>query len=51
MSQFSFQIPRPLQEDYVKKRPTRPAMPHEENGFGMQKFKEPSEGNMQLITP
>ncbi|XP_059637209.1 uncharacterized protein LOC132279298 [Cornus florida] len=23
MSQFSFQIPRPLQENYVRKRPTR----------------------------
>lgn len=45
MSQFSFQIPRPLQEDYVKKRPTRPATPHEENGFGMRKFKEPCEVN------
>ncbi|KAL6560119.1 methyl-CpG-binding domain-containing protein [Orobanche hederae] len=25
LSQFSFQIPRPLQENYVRKRPTRPA--------------------------
>ncbi|KAK9931571.1 hypothetical protein M0R45_018843 [Rubus argutus] len=24
MSQFSFQIPRPLQENYVRKRPTAP---------------------------
>ncbi|KAK4354074.1 hypothetical protein RND71_026268 [Anisodus tanguticus] len=31
MSQFSFQIPRPLQENYVKKRPYRPALAHEEN--------------------
>lgn len=26
LSQFSFQIPRPLQEDYVKKRPARTAL-------------------------
>ena len=25
LSQFSFQIPRPLQENYVRKRPTRRA--------------------------
>ncbi|CAN4096785.1 unnamed protein product [Withania somnifera] len=31
MSQFSFQIPRPLQENYVKKRPYRPALAHDES--------------------
>ncbi|XP_059318520.1 methyl-CpG-binding domain-containing protein 2-like isoform X2 [Lycium ferocissimum] len=31
MSQFSFQIPRPLQENYVKKRPYRPALANDEN--------------------
>ncbi|KAM3281758.1 methyl-CpG-binding domain-containing protein 2 [Capsicum chacoense] len=30
MSQFSFQIPRPLQDNYVKKRPYRPALAHDE---------------------
>ncbi|KAJ0235808.1 Methyl-CpG-binding domain-containing protein 2 [Hirschfeldia incana] len=27
LSQFSFQIPKPLQENYVRKRPTRPVEP------------------------
>ncbi|XP_073156030.1 methyl-CpG-binding domain-containing protein 2 [Henckelia pumila] len=31
LSQFSFQIPKPLQENYVRKRPARPAPP---NGGG-----------------
>lgn len=31
MSQFSFQIPRPLQDNYVKKRPYRPALAQDEN--------------------
>lgn len=31
MSQFSFQIPRPLQDNYVKKRPYRPALAPDEN--------------------
>lgn len=44
MSQFSFQIPRPLQENYVRKRPARSMMLNENNGFGMQRFSEPSEG-------
>lgn len=35
MSQFSFQIPRPLQDNYVKKRPYRPALAHDEIEPGM----------------
>ncbi|XP_075083987.1 methyl-CpG-binding domain-containing protein 2 isoform X1 [Nicotiana tabacum] len=31
MSRFSFQIPRPLQENYVRKRPYRPALAHDED--------------------
>ncbi|KNA18395.1 hypothetical protein SOVF_071160 [Spinacia oleracea] len=36
MSQFSFQIPKPLQEDYVRKRPARLPMPDGSN-FGMSR--------------
>lgn len=38
VSQFSFQIPRPLQEDYVVKRPSRPA-------FSTTRPLEPTEVN------
>ncbi|GAA0179430.1 chromatin/chromatin-binding, or -regulatory protein [Lithospermum erythrorhizon] len=45
LSQFSFQIPRPLQENYVRKRPARPALLHDGNGSGASGFAEPSEVN------
>lgn len=34
MSQFSFQIPKPLQENYVRKRPARPLASCDGNGNG-----------------
>ncbi|KAE9586418.1 putative DNA-binding domain-containing protein [Lupinus albus] len=32
LSKFSFQIPKPLQENYVRKRPAKLASPHEGSG-------------------
>ncbi|KAL8473097.1 hypothetical protein ACS0TY_030072 [Phlomoides rotata] len=29
LSKFSFQIPKPLQENYVRKRPVRAALPND----------------------
>ncbi|GAA0156518.1 hypothetical protein Leryth_006711 [Lithospermum erythrorhizon] len=49
LSQFSFQIPRPLQENHVRKRP---ALLHDGNGSGASLFAEPSEVNgIELISP
>ncbi|CAK9154962.1 unnamed protein product [Ilex paraguariensis] len=45
MSQFSFQIPRPLQENYVRKRPARFATVHDASRLGMPGSLEPSEVN------
>ena len=46
LSQFSFQIPRPLHENYLRKRskPTSDA-----GDLGMSRFPYPSEGNFKLI--
>ncbi|KAK2972588.1 hypothetical protein RJ640_007760, partial [Escallonia rubra] len=44
MSQFSFQIPRPLQENYVRKRPARLTAPFDGNSVRMPGSLEPSEG-------
>ncbi|XP_019174891.1 PREDICTED: methyl-CpG-binding domain-containing protein 2-like isoform X2 [Ipomoea nil] len=35
MSQFSFQIPKPLQDDYVKKRSHRSTLPHDDTAPGV----------------
>ncbi|PIN15437.1 Methyl-CpG binding transcription regulator [Handroanthus impetiginosus] len=35
LSQFSFQIPRPLQDNYVRKRPARPAATYEASDHGL----------------
>lgn len=35
MSQFSFQIPKPLQENYVRKRPARQLASCDGNGNGL----------------
>ncbi|KAA8522683.1 hypothetical protein F0562_009155 [Nyssa sinensis] len=37
MSKFSFQTPRPLQEDYVRKRPTRLTAPFDGLNLGMSR--------------
>ncbi|KAL6521285.1 methyl-CpG-binding domain-containing protein [Orobanche gracilis] len=42
LSQFSFQIPRPLQENYVRKRPTRPAPLNDSSDSVMQGYLPPS---------
>ncbi|XP_057806503.1 methyl-CpG-binding domain-containing protein 2-like isoform X1 [Salvia miltiorrhiza] len=45
LSQFSFQIPRPLQENYVRKRPNpaRAAPTSDADDLGMLRFPHPSE--------
>ncbi|KAI3443458.1 hypothetical protein Pfo_000123 [Paulownia fortunei] len=43
LSQFSFQIPRPLQENYVRKRPARSAPPNGAGDLGMPGYLPPSE--------
>ncbi|XP_073277920.1 methyl-CpG-binding domain-containing protein 2-like [Primulina huaijiensis] len=43
LSQFSFQIPKPLQENYVRKRPTRPAPPNGGGDPSMPGSLDPSE--------
>ncbi|KAL0410321.1 UNVERIFIED_CONTAM: Methyl-CpG-binding domain-containing protein 2 [Sesamum latifolium] len=48
LSQFSFQIPRPLQENYVRKRPARATPPNDANDLGMRRYLPPSEGHAIL---
>ncbi|GAB2276153.1 methyl-CpG-binding domain-containing protein, variant 2 [Dionaea muscipula] len=43
MSQFSFQTPKPLQEDYVRKRPARLAASYDDSKFLMSRPLEPAE--------
>ncbi|ONK82034.1 uncharacterized protein A4U43_C01F35450 [Asparagus officinalis] len=43
LSQFSFQIPRPLKDNYVRKRPTRVSNP--DGGLGLSMPLEPEEVN------
>ncbi|KAG8376340.1 hypothetical protein BUALT_Bualt09G0053000 [Buddleja alternifolia] len=43
LSQFSFQIPRPLQENYVRKRPARPAPLNDASGNGTPGYLSASE--------
>uniref|UniRef100_A0A5B6ZF75 Putative methyl-CpG-binding domain-containing protein 2 n=1 Tax=Davidia involucrata TaxID=16924 RepID=A0A5B6ZF75_DAVIN len=45
MSQFSFQIPRPLQENYVRKRPARWVAPCDGSNLGMPGPLEPSDAH------
>eukprot|EP00262_Sarcandra_glabra_P022128 TRINITY_DN966_c0_g1_i1.p1 TRINITY_DN966_c0_g1~~TRINITY_DN966_c0_g1_i1.p1 ORF type:complete len:351 (-),score=66.61 TRINITY_DN966_c0_g1_i1:204-1256(-) len=45
MSQFSYQIPKPLQENYVRKRPARVMHPYDGTGIGMMNPIEPAEVN------
>lgn len=44
LSQFSFQIPKPLQENYVRKRP-----PREKPSHDTSKPLEPSEGTKKKL--
>ncbi|KAL0338790.1 UNVERIFIED_CONTAM: Methyl-CpG-binding domain-containing protein 2 [Sesamum angustifolium] len=48
LSQFSFQIPRPLQENYVRKRPARATPPNDADDLGMHRYLPPSEGHAIL---
>ncbi|KAH6807060.1 methyl-CPG-binding domain protein 02 [Perilla frutescens var. frutescens] len=43
LSRFSFQIPRPLQENYVRKRPARATPTSDADDLGMLRFPHPSE--------
>ncbi|KAL0346860.1 UNVERIFIED_CONTAM: Methyl-CpG-binding domain-containing protein 2 [Sesamum calycinum] len=43
LSQFSFQIPRPLQENYVRKRPARATPPNDADDLGMHRYLPSSE--------
>ncbi|KAK9266000.1 hypothetical protein L1049_012500 [Liquidambar formosana] len=45
LSQFSFQIPRPLQENYVRKRPARLTASYDGASLGMSRPLEPDEVN------
>ncbi|KAI7989212.1 Methyl-CpG-binding domain-containing protein 2 [Camellia lanceoleosa] len=45
MSQFSFQIPKPLQENYVRKRPARLTASSDGTNIGMAGLLEPSDVN------
>lgn len=47
LSRFSFQIPKPLQENYVRKRPApaRPALQNYAGDPGMQQYLPQSEGD------
>ncbi|OVA19286.1 Methyl-CpG DNA binding [Macleaya cordata] len=45
MAQFSFQIPKPLQENYVRKRPARVAASCHGAGLSMSRPLEPTEVN------
>lgn len=45
LSRFSFQIPKPLQEDYVRKRPTRPALQNDAGGLKNQQYLPQPEGD------
>lgn len=44
MSQFSFQIPRPLQENYVRKRSARLSNACDGARVGSSRAAEPAEG-------
>ncbi|KAK6147473.1 hypothetical protein DH2020_018385 [Rehmannia glutinosa] len=46
LSQFSFQIPKPLQENYVRKRPARPPPPNDAGDLMMPGYLPPSEGDL-----
>ncbi|XP_042483288.1 methyl-CpG-binding domain-containing protein 2-like isoform X2 [Macadamia integrifolia] len=45
MARFSFQIPKPLQENYVRKRPARVTSSYDSSGQGMSSPLEPREVN------
>ncbi|KAG6428499.1 hypothetical protein SASPL_112751 [Salvia splendens] len=47
LSRFSFQIPKPLQKNYVRKRPVRPAFCNDAGDPGTQQYLPPSEGVRQ----
>lgn len=44
LTQFSFQIPRPMQENYVRKRPARAAPSNDAGDIGMSA----SQGNLKF---
>lgn len=48
LAKFSFQIPKPLQEDYVRKRPTRPALQTDAGGLGNQQYLPQPEGDQNF---
>lgn len=48
LARFSFQVPKPLQEDYVRKRPTRPALQNDPGDLGNQQYLPPSEGDQNF---
>ncbi|KAH6825418.1 methyl-CPG-binding domain protein 02 [Perilla frutescens var. hirtella] len=43
LSRFSFQIPKPLQENYVRKRPARPALRNDAGDLGFKGYLPPPE--------
>lgn len=47
LSRFSFQIPKPLQKNYVRKRPVRPAFHNDAGDPGTQQYLPSSEGVRQ----
>lgn len=48
LSKFSFQIPRPLQENYVRKRPVRAAPTSDADDIGIPRSPFPSKGDFKL---
>lgn len=46
MSKFSFQIPKPLQENYVRKRPSRAELTNEAGDHGMPGYLPSPEGDI-----
>ncbi|XP_047946389.1 methyl-CpG-binding domain-containing protein 2-like [Salvia hispanica] len=47
LSRFSFLIPKPIQKNYVRKRPVRPAFHNDAGDPGTQQYLPPSEGVRQ----
>ncbi|XP_057768454.1 methyl-CpG-binding domain-containing protein 2-like isoform X2 [Salvia miltiorrhiza] len=53
LSRFSFKIPKPLQENYVRKRPApaRPALQNDAGDLGNQRYLPPSEDDRNFSEP
>lgn len=51
LSRFSFQIPKPLQENYVRKRPARPALENDADDLGIPGYLPTTEGNQSFSQP